>query len=99
MLNTGHPILIFWGEDGICLYNDAVTPSLGPERHPGSLGLPARQVWDEIWHIIGPEVEQVKSGQGSTWNENKLVPFTRNGQREEMFWTCLLYTSPSPRDS
>jgi len=23
MLNTGHPMYIFWGADSICLYNDA----------------------------------------------------------------------------
>ena len=87
MLNTGHPIFIFWGEDRICFYNDAYRRSIGPERHPGSLGLPGRQVWEEIWDIIGPEVEQVMSGKGSTWSENKLVPITRNGRREDVYWT------------
>lgn len=23
LLNTGHPMYIFWGADGLCLYNDA----------------------------------------------------------------------------
>ena len=27
------------------------------------------------------------SGRGSTRSENKLVPITRNGQREDVFWT------------
>ncbi|MDQ3229523.1 MAG: hypothetical protein M3Q13_07285, partial [Pseudomonadota bacterium] len=53
LLNTGHPMYIWWGDDGICFYNDAYRRSIGPERHPGSLGLPARQVWEEIWDIIG----------------------------------------------
>ncbi len=87
LLNTGHPMYIFWGEDGICFYNDPYRRSIGPERHPGSLGLPAREVWEEIWHIIGPEVDQVMSGLGGTWSENKLVPITRNGRREDVFWT------------
>ena len=87
LLNSGHPMYIFWGEDGICFYNDAYRRCIGPERHPGSLGLPARDVWDEIWHIIGPEVDQVMSGKGGTWSENKLVPITRNGRREDVYWT------------
>ncbi|MEO5628631.1 MAG: HWE histidine kinase domain-containing protein [Thermomonas sp.] len=87
MLNTGHPMSIFWGEEGILFYNDALSRSLGPERHPGSLGKPAREVWADIWYIIGPEVDLVMSGTGSTWSENKLVPITRNGQREDVFWT------------
>ena len=87
MLNTGHPMSIFWGEDGIWFYNDAFSRSIGPEQHPGSLGQPARKVWEDIWDIIGPEVDLVMSGRGSTWSENKLVPITRNGQREDVFWT------------
>jgi signal transduction histidine kinase/ActR/RegA family two-component response regulator len=87
MLNTGHPMYIWWGADGACLYNDAYRESIGPERHPGSLGRPAREVWDEIWHIIGPQIEQVRSGRGPTWNVNHLVPITRHGRREDVYWT------------
>lgn len=87
MLNTGHPMYIFWGKDGACLYNDAYRQSIGPERHPVSLGRPAREVWDEIWDIIGPQIEQVMAGRGATWHENHLVPITRNGRREDVYWT------------
>ncbi|MEO7795396.1 MAG: histidine kinase dimerization/phospho-acceptor domain-containing protein, partial [Thermoanaerobaculia bacterium] len=87
MLNTGHPMYIFWGVEGSCLYNDAYRESIGSERHPGSLGLPAREVWAEIWPIIGPQIEQVLSGGGATWNVNHLVPITRNGRREDVYWT------------
>ncbi len=78
---------IFWGADGACLYNDAYLPSSGPERHPGSLGLPAREVWSEIWEIIGPQIEQVMAGRGATWHENARIPLTRNGRREDVYWT------------
>ena len=87
MLNSGHPIAIYWGEEGIWFYNDAFSRSIGPEQHPGSLGQPARKVWEDVWDIIGPEVDLVMSGKGSTWSENKLVPITRNGLREDVFWT------------
>ena len=33
MLNTGHPMYIWWGPDLACLYNDAYRESIGPERH------------------------------------------------------------------
>jgi two-component sensor histidine kinase len=69
------------------LYNDAYRQSIGPERHPGSLGMPGRQVWDEIWDIIGPQIDQVMAGRGATWHVDHLVPITRNGQREEVYWT------------
>jgi signal transduction histidine kinase/CheY-like chemotaxis protein/PAS domain-containing protein len=87
MLNTGHPMYVFWGTDRACLYNDAYRESIGPERHPNSLGRPARGVWDEIWDIIGPQIEQVMSGGGATWHVNHLVPITRNGRREDVYWT------------
>jgi signal transduction histidine kinase len=87
MLNTRHPIYIWWGPALVCLYNDAYRQSIGSERHPGSLGRPGREVWDEIWGIIGPQIEQVMSGGGATWNENHLVPITRNGVREDVYWT------------
>lgn len=87
ILNSGHPMYIWWGADGACLYNDAYRQSIGPERHPGSLGRPAREVWSEIWDIIGPQIEQVMAGRGATWNENHLVPITRNGRREDVYWT------------
>ena len=87
MLTTGHPMYIWWGADGACLYNDAYRASIGPERHPSSLGRPAREVWAEIWDIIGPQIEQVMSGGPATWNQNQLVPITRNGRREDVYWT------------
>jgi signal transduction histidine kinase len=87
MLTTGHPMYIWWGHDGACLYNDAYRSSIGPERHPCSLGRPAREVWEEIWEIIGPQIEQVMTGGRATWHENQLVPITRNGRRENVYWT------------
>jgi PAS domain S-box-containing protein len=98
LLNTGHPMYIWWGPELLCFYNDAYRQSIGPERHPGSLGLPARQVWDEIWDIIGPQIDQVMSGGGATWNENALVPITRNGRREDVYWTYS-YTPIDDPDS
>jgi PAS domain S-box-containing protein len=78
---------VWWGAELLCFYNDAFRLSIGPERHPGSLGQPAREVWAEIWPIIGPQIEQVMSGGGATWQENALAPITRNGAREDAYWT------------
>jgi len=87
LLNTQHPMIIFWGNDGLCFYNDAFRPSIGSERHPSSLGQPARIVWQEVWSIVGSQIEQVMGGGGGTWHENALVPITRNGVKEEVYWT------------
>jgi signal transduction histidine kinase len=87
LLNSRHPMYIWWGPNHLCLYNDAYRQSIGSERHPSSLGRPGREVWAEIWDIIGPQIVQVMRGGGATWNENHLVPITRNGVREEVYWT------------
>ena len=87
MLNTGHPMYVFWGPELACLYNDAYSESIGPERHPVSLGRPGRDVWAEIWDIIGPQIDQVMAGGGATWHVDHLVPITRYGRREDVYWT------------
>jgi PAS domain-containing protein len=87
LLTTKHPMFIWWGPRLIQFYNDAYRQSIGPERHPRALGQEGRQCWEEIWPIIGPQIEQVMSGRGSTWHENALVPITRNGRREDVYWT------------
>ena len=87
LLNTNHPMFIWWGPELIQFYNDAYRQTMGPERHPGALGQRGRECWDEIWPIIGPQIEQVMSGGGATWHENQLVPVTRHGRLEQVYWT------------
>ena len=41
LLTTQHPVFIFWGPELTCFYNDAYSRSLGPEKHPSILGMPA----------------------------------------------------------
>lgn len=87
VLTSNHPMLIMWGPQLIHLYNDAFSATLGPERHPVSLGRPAREIWAEAWDVIGDDVNYVMSGKGATWHEDKLVPLTRHGKREDIWWT------------
>src|SRR5665647_2171521 len=87
VLNTNHPMFIWWGPELIQFYNDAYRQTMGPERHPSALGQHGRECWAEIWPIIGPQIEQVMSGGGATWHENQLVPVTRHGRLEEVYWT------------
>jgi PAS domain S-box-containing protein len=87
LLNTNHPMFIWWGAELIQLYNDACSQTMGPERHPGALGQRGRECWQEIWPIIGPQIEQVMSGGGATWNDKQLVPITRHGKLEQVYWT------------
>lgn len=87
LLNTRHPMFIWWGPELIQFYNDAYRETMGPERHPSALGQPGRECWEEIWDIIGPQIEYVMAGQGATWHEDQLVPVTRHGRHEDVWWT------------
>src|SRR5580704_17929729 len=87
LLNTNHPMFIWWGPELIQFYNDAYRQTMGPERHPSALGQRGRECWAEIWDVIGPQIEQVMSGGGATWHEKQLIPVTRYGRLEQVYWT------------
>jgi len=87
ILTSSHPMFLWWGPQLIQFYNDGYSRTMGPERHPSALGMPGRACWEEIWPIIGPQIEMVMAGQGATWNEEQLVPVTRHGKREDVWWT------------
>ncbi len=84
-LHSSFPTAVYWGPDLILLYNDAWTP-IPAERHPGALGRPAREVWADIWSIVGPQFEQVmRTGQGFAAFE-QMLPMVRNGAPQETYW-------------
>jgi anti-sigma regulatory factor (Ser/Thr protein kinase) len=87
VLHSRFPMFLFWGPDAICLYNDAYRPSLGAGLHPGALGMRGEELWSEIWHIIGPQIDAVMARGEQTWFEDQVVPFDRNGYFEEIYFT------------
>ena len=48
LLNSRHPMFIWWGSELIQFYNDAYRRTVGPERHPVALGQGGRDCWAEI---------------------------------------------------
>jgi PAS domain S-box-containing protein len=87
LLNTNQPMLLWWGEELIQFYNDAYRKTMGPEFHPRALGQRGHDCWAEIWHIVGPQIEQVMSSGEGTWHENRLLPTTHHGKLRQHFWT------------
>ena len=59
------PMLLWWGDGGIQIYNDAARRDLLAERHPRALGAPAAEVWARAWHELGPAVMRVRAGSGA----------------------------------
>ncbi len=101
ILSSAHPMFIWWGSTLIQFYNDGYRASIGSERHPHALGQLGKECWSEIWPIIGPQIEHVMRGEGSVWKEDHLVPITRNGQLEDVYWTYTydpIYDEAAPNE-
>ncbi len=84
-LGSSFPTAIYWGPELRLLYNDAWAP-IPADRHPWALGRPGAEVWSDIWHVVGPEMERVlATGQGfSTYDQ--MLPMQRNGRPQETWW-------------
>jgi signal transduction histidine kinase/ActR/RegA family two-component response regulator len=87
MLHSRHPMFLWWGPDLVQFYNDGYVPSFGEGRHPSALGQRGKDCWEEIWPIIGPEIDGVLVRGDATYHEDALVPIFRNGRMEEVYWT------------
>jgi len=86
LLNSAFPMILFWGDDMICFYNDAFRPSLGNDgKHPG-IGKRGKQLWGDVWDFAGPLFDQVLTTGEPVWFEDQLVPFYRNGKTENIYW-------------
>jgi len=86
MLASRQPIWIGWGPEFIYLYNDAYKAIIGG-RHPSALGKPSREVWPEIWEIIGPMLRSAMCGVEGTYVEEQLLIMQRHGFSEETYYT------------
>ena len=85
-LTSKFPMVVWWGKDLVKIYNDAYSVMLGG-KHPRALGATAKEVWPEIWHIIGPMLESVLQTGKATWSNNQLLLLHRNGFPEEGYFT------------
>ncbi len=73
MLSSRHPMFLWWGPELTQIYNDGYKPSFGTSgRDVAALGARGREHWDEIWPIIGPQIEDVLQRGEATWHEDQL---------------------------
>jgi len=88
-LHSSFPTAIYWGPEHQVLYNDAwsVIPA---DRHPAILGMPAREGWSDIWHVVGPQFEKVfRTGVGEA-SFDQMLPMQRGGRATETWWNYSL---------
>ena len=96
LLTSRQPMFVWWGDELINLYNDAYRSIVGG-RHPRALGMPAAEVWSEIWGHLAPRVASAMNNNEGTYDESLLLVMERNGYREETYYTFSY--SPVPDDS
>lgn len=57
-LDSPFIMAIYWGPEFYLLYGDGYLPAAA-DKHPWSFGRRAREVWPEIWDVIGPQLQRV----------------------------------------
>ncbi|WP_282164845.1 PAS domain-containing sensor histidine kinase [Cellulophaga baltica] len=88
LLNSHYPMLLYWGANYYCFYNDAFRISLGSKgKHPRILGKEGKESWSEMWSTLGPLLDGVFTDGKPTWKENLFLPINRNGTLEDAYWT------------
>jgi len=96
LLNSRHPMFIWWGRELTNIYNDAYMPMLGA-RHPQALGRSAPKVWADVWPVIGPQADVVMRECRATCSESILLVMERHGYTEEAYFTFSY--NPAPDDA
>jgi PAS domain S-box-containing protein len=86
-LNSRFPMVLWLGPELTMLYNDAWRPVLGATKHPHGLGRPGREVWPEIWDIIGAQMRSVVETGTATWSDDLLLTVDRYNYAEEAYFT------------
>ncbi|PWC39860.1 hypothetical protein TSO352_01605 [Azospirillum sp. TSO35-2] len=84
VMNSRIPSAVVWGPSLVTIYNDAFRPILGSK--PEALGRSFREVWAEVWHLIGPIAERAFAGE-ATFIEDFPLVINRHGMPEPVWFT------------
>jgi PAS domain S-box-containing protein len=84
-LECPFPINIWCGPELLLIYNDAYRTVLGA-KHPGSVGKPGREVWEEIWSQIAPMFDVIRAGGPPIYAENARFVMARQSDALREAW-------------
>ncbi len=87
LLANPHPMVVLWGPEHTHFYNDGFRQSLGPDKHPGCLGLPSNHCWPELWERMKPKLDAVLEHGEAKAFENQYLPIHYNGEFRDAYWT------------
>ncbi|HTZ46450.1 MAG TPA: response regulator [Verrucomicrobiae bacterium] len=85
-ISSRFDLIVWWGPDLVMLYNDSYRRTLGA-KHPFALGRPGREVYPEIWDVIGPMLHHVMRTGEATWSTDLMLLLERSGYSEETYHT------------
>ncbi len=90
LLDSAFPMLVWWGEENIQLYNDACQRL--QQYHPGfanynALGTPGEVTWADLWPAILEKKELIFRTGKAVYKEDELIAVMRNSQLEDIHWT------------
>ena len=83
------PLAVFWGEQGILIYNEAYA-RFAADRHPGILGRPAADAWPEAADFVQEVLRRCLGGDQLSYTEQPFV--VRRGDSCEQIWLDLHYS-------
>lgn len=84
-LATRQPMLLMWGSEMVQIYNDAFVPIL-TNRHPAALGQRGRELWEDVWPVVGEQLEAVLNEGRDFLQERALVPILRDGLLQDAYF-------------
>jgi signal transduction histidine kinase/CheY-like chemotaxis protein/PAS domain-containing protein len=84
-LHSSFPTAIYWGDELCLIYNDAWAP-IPAQKHPSTLGRPAKEVWANIWHVVGPQMETVIANAEGFSVYDQMLPMDRGAVVQETYW-------------
>jgi PAS domain S-box-containing protein len=90
VLNTNHPMLIWWGSELTQFHNDAFEKIARPIVRSRGLGASGGRCWREISDIFDRDIKHVMAGKGSVRRERLPVRIAAANPPLDRYWTCSL---------
>ncbi|TKD51314.1 PAS domain-containing protein [Sphingomonas baiyangensis] len=84
-LASSFPMAVYWGPQLHLFYNDAWR-FIPADRHPWALGRPGREVWADIWDVVGPQFDAAMRDGTPFASFDQLLMMERDGTPTETYW-------------
>lgn len=87
VLQTNLPMILFWGTDYICFYNDDYMSLLASNGdHPESIGRKGQEVWEDKWEPVKLQLDHVRQGEEAIWSKDSSLLINQNGSDDPINW-------------